>query len=213
MKARFIRRPLTELVSEPNHSLQYLNIPSSKRHESTYKRTKRALNIGPHQSFLPSRNSPQKGTHIIFNPPSSAASVYHTPLKFLPKSDPRLKLFSSITSRPSTARLPPPVDKKHGLPLTHLSESDMREIQRLRMQDPVKWTTHKLAKKFGCTSLFVTVLSKAIAKEKENNRYMWETEKNRKEKVLQAISARWGDRRRIAREDKAKRRELILRDE
>jgi len=81
------------------------------------------------------------------------------------------------------------------------------------MQDPVKWTTHKLAKKFGCTSLFVTVLSKAIAKEKENNRYMWETEKNRKEKVLQAISARWGDRRRIAREDKAKRRELILRDE
>ena len=33
------------------------------------------------------------GDHIIFNPPSSAANVYHTPPKFLPPTDPRKKLF------------------------------------------------------------------------------------------------------------------------
>lgn len=89
----------------------------------------------------------------------------------------------------------------------------MRDIQRLRMQDPVKWTTHKLAKKYGCTSLFVTILSKAIEKEKENNRSLWERERERKEKVLEAVKARWGDRRRMAREDRAKRIEMVLRDE
>jgi len=89
----------------------------------------------------------------------------------------------------------------------------MREIQKLRMQDPVKWTTHKLAKKYGCTSLFVTILSKAVEKEKENNRSLWLMEKDRKEKALEAVKARWGDRRRMAREDRSKRIEMVLRDE
>jgi hypothetical protein len=93
-----------------------------------------------------------------------------------------------------------------------LSEEQMREIQKLRMQDPVKWTTAKLARKYGCTTLFVTVLSKAIEKEKGNNRELWLKEKERKEKVLEAVKARWGPRRRMAREDRERRKELALSD-
>lgn len=89
----------------------------------------------------------------------------------------------------------------------------MREIQKLRMQDPVKWTTHKLAKKYGCTSFFVTVLSKGIEKAEGNNRDAWLKERERKEKVLEVARGRWGDRRRMAREDRGKRAELALRDE
>ncbi|KAJ9156400.1 hypothetical protein NKR23_g1527, partial [Pleurostoma richardsiae] len=66
----------------------------ARRHKSTANRTKRALSVPPHPSFLahgaPVEQQQQlQQDHIIFNPPSSAPSVFHTPFKFLPRSDPR----------------------------------------------------------------------------------------------------------------------------
>nr|POF01009.1 54s ribosomal protein l20, mitochondrial [Quercus suber] len=69
-----------------------------RRDQSTYTRTRKALRVKPDPSFHPSTTEPQD--HIIYNPPSSLPSVYHTPSKFLPKSDPRRKLHSLAKPAP-----------------------------------------------------------------------------------------------------------------
>jgi hypothetical protein len=51
------------------------------RHESTTRRHKKLLALPEAPSYTSNRSEPT----LIFNPPSSAPSVYHTPLKFLPK--------------------------------------------------------------------------------------------------------------------------------
>ncbi|KAL2152572.1 hypothetical protein VTH82DRAFT_5756 [Thermothelomyces myriococcoides] len=78
------------------------------RHKSTAARTRRALNIPPHPSFLTSSSDRPTTDEIIYNPPSSAASVYHTPFKFLPKSDPRRRanLASEIVASSTTIQYP-----------------------------------------------------------------------------------------------------------
>lgn len=97
-------------------------LPSGIRQKSTAARTRRALNIPPHESFLnpnssaADRNARPTTGQIIYNPPSSAASVYHTPFKFLPKQDPRRRanlaseLFAASTTiqYPSTHNTRPP---------------------------------------------------------------------------------------------------------
>ncbi|KAI1501511.1 mitochondrial ribosomal protein subunit L20-domain-containing protein [Biscogniauxia marginata] len=59
---------------------------TGRRHQSSTSRTKKMLKIPPHPSFL----TPIEGqNHVVYNPPSAAPSVYHTPFKFLPRTDPR----------------------------------------------------------------------------------------------------------------------------
>ena len=70
------------------------------------------------------------------------------------------------------------------------------------MTDPENWTRLKLARKFNCSSLFVGMCCEAT-KEKV------EVEKAK----LEALKARWGPKRRMAREDRVKRREAVYRDE
>jgi len=78
-----------------------IGVPATVRHASTSRRHRRMLRIPPHPSFLTKPDTDQ----IIFNPPSSAPSVYHTPFKFLPKSDPRRRaaLASELFSQPSAS--------------------------------------------------------------------------------------------------------------
>ncbi|KAL2138009.1 hypothetical protein VTI28DRAFT_7669 [Corynascus sepedonium] len=83
------------------------------RYKSTAARTRRALRIPPHPSFLNSSSSTSPTDHtttdqIIYNPPSSAASVFHTPFKFLPKSDPRRRanLASELLAASTTIQYP-----------------------------------------------------------------------------------------------------------
>ena len=91
MDVRLIRRPIADLLSGRSQCLLALNAPST-RQESSYRRSKQRLNIKPHPSLLQQN---QLQDHIIFNPPSSMPSVLHTPLKFLPKEDPRRPLSAS----------------------------------------------------------------------------------------------------------------------
>ncbi|KAI9800698.1 MAG: hypothetical protein M1825_004020 [Sarcosagium campestre] len=177
----------------------------SRRHESSARRTRKKLRVAPDKSFLPSKDSPQQD-HIVFNPPSSAPSVYHTPLKFLPKEDQRRELYTSslisdISDAPDQTTLPPAVSKPYEKKY-HLTEKDFEEIRRLRKEDPVQWTRSKLAKKFECSQLFVGFLCEASREHKA-----------KEELKTDLVKSRWGRKRREARDDRTKRRESWGREE
>jgi len=175
---------------------------NSRRHESSFRRTKQRLRVKPDSSFTSSNTYAQD--HIVFNPPSSAPSVYHTPSKFLPPNDRRRQLFAAAAGpvpQPQNSRLPPPVRKPYEKQY-HLTATDMEEIRRLRGEDPNVWTREKLAKKFNCSNLFVGIVCEASRKRREGQ-----------QQILEAVKLKWGRRRRIAREDRVKRRETWGRDE
>ncbi|KKA28803.1 hypothetical protein TD95_002874 [Thielaviopsis punctulata] len=195
MSARAIRQPL--LVSS--------RLSNATRGYKTAARTKRSLTLPPHESMQPSTASSDT---IIYNPPSSAASVFHTPFKFLPKTDPRrtanLDAILGTKSSLTMADLPPPLDvpSRGDAPSYHLTRADALEIQRLRAEDPEKWSIAALATKFKCSKVFITVCTAAPAAHKE-----------KLAKQLELVQSRWGPRRRQAREDRTKRKQMLFRGE
>ncbi|KAL1310713.1 hypothetical protein AAFC00_000970 [Neodothiora populina] len=188
-----------------------LRSSTQTRNVSSFRRTQKMLRVQPSDHH---RKTTEATDHIIYNPPSSAPNVYHTPLKFLPANDPRRKLHSlaaataaaassSSTSPTSTAAeaapLPPPVRpiqaKKY-----HLSASEVDEIRRLRTSDPRTWTRVKLAEKFGCSQFFVSLCASAPEVAEERKR------------ELEEIKKRWGRSKTEAREDRLRRKELWARE-
>ncbi|KAK0754630.1 mitochondrial ribosomal protein subunit L20-domain-containing protein [Schizothecium vesticola] len=207
--------------------------PDAARHKSSTSRTKRALNIPPHPSFLspasvpkPSNNAaaapaagPSPSSHIIFNPPSAAPSVYHTPFKFLPRSDPRRRaqlpanLFSSsatiqYNATPASAAggdVDPnafPQVKPHAGSLYHLSEADVAEMRRLRAEDPVKNSVTALATRFGCAKLFVMMCCTSSLEHRIKMK-----------EAFAEVRAKWGPRKAKAFEDRQRRWEMMLKGE
>lgn len=83
-----------------------------------------------------------------------------------------------------------------------MRESDIAEIRRLRTTEPEIWTRKKVAEKFGCSPFFVALVAQATKEKKERER-----------QLLEKVKEKWGRRRRYAREDRRKRRELWERDE
>lgn len=186
---------------------------TQSRAESSLRRTRTALRVQPHPSFKPSIDTTHD--HIIFNPPSSAPNEYHTPLKFLPKSDPRRQVYNlsasssasqsittpQITNTLSssiipTRHLPPalikPYEKKY-----HLTPRDVDEIRRLRNEDARKWTVARLAEKFECSQFFIQICSKAPPEVLQAL-----------DKEAEAVRDRWGRQKREAREDRRTRKDL-----
>lgn len=203
METTLLRRPALSLFSSSSQCFFCLTA-ASRRHESSYRRTKQRLNVKPDSTFLPSKSSPQQD-HIVFNPPSSVPSVLHTPLLFLPKEDKRRQLLASTATRPAmtTTRLPPVIQKFKPVGIKHhLTDADIEEIRRLRTADPYQWNVTKLARKFNCSTFFVKMCCEAPEEKKELERQKFE-----------AIMARWGPKRTRAREDMLKRKEIALRDE
>ncbi|KAJ4330124.1 hypothetical protein N0V87_010271 [Didymella glomerata] len=193
------------------------------RHESTARRHRKLLALPEAPSYTQSSSAPS----LIFNPPSSAPSVYHTPLKFLPKDDKRRQMYahalsaststalrhktsfvaapgtplsspSHLPPRPSAA-LPAPVRTPYDKKY-HLSEAQIAEIRQLRLGDPDKWTRVKLAEKFGCSQFFVGMVVKVPEKAA------------RVEAEHQGMREKWGKRRREAREERERRKILWGRD-
>ena len=206
MEARLLRRPVAKLLSGRSQCLLALNAASA-RHESSYRRSKSRLNVKPEPSFLPSYSkTPGEQAHIIFNPPSSTPSVLHTPLKFLPREDKRKQLLVAAAQkflRPQT-QLPPPIQPKQKVPHHHLSDTDIAEIIKLKQQAPDEWTNTKLARKFNCSSLFISICLTQSGV--DNTR-----RKKEMQEKLEAVKARWGPRRRKSREEQEKRFQLALR--
>lgn len=187
------------------------------RSKSTANRTKRALNIAPHTSFLATPDTPPT-SHIIFNPPSSAPSVYHTPFKFLPKSDPRRRanlnsLFSTSTTISFGCGTAPTSSSEDGLAPRvnherytadkyHLKKEDVEDIRRLRREDPVGNSVLTLAKKYNCSPIFIMMAVKSSAEHKAGVKQRLRDQKQK-----------WGPIRTQARIDRSKRKEMLLRGE
>lgn len=194
-----------------------------RRAESTARRHKKLLALPEAPSYTPSRSQPT----LIFNPPSAAPSVYHTPLKFLPKEDKRRALYTAAlahttttslrrqsspiaapgTPLSTTSHLPPRPSAALPAPVRapyekkyHLTVEDIEQIRALRLEDPDKWTRVKLAEKFGCSQFFVGMVAKAKDKAE------------RVEAEHQKARERWGSRRREAREERGRRKMLWGRD-
>lgn len=172
--------------------------PSFRRHQSSYRRTKQRLRVKPDASF---GQLHQGRDQIIHNPPSSAPSVYHTPNKFLPPNDARRLIRTEPTARNNVHDLPG-VTKHHPELKYHLTPSDIEEIRSLRLNDPMTWSRHKLAKKFDCSPIFIAMVCEASPEKKQIQK-----------QVLEAVQSRWGIKRRMAREDRQLRREAWGRDE
>ncbi|KAJ5966004.1 hypothetical protein N7481_012718 [Penicillium waksmanii] len=170
------------------------------RHQSSYRRTKQRLRVKPDASFGPSQ---QGRDQIIYNPPSSAPSVYHTPSKFLPVNDVRraMRPANAATATTDVNELPS-VYKTEPERKYHLTPEDVEEIRKLRLNDPMTWSRYSLAKKFECSPLFIAKVCGASPEKKAIQK-----------QVLEAVQSRWGPKRRMAREDRKLRREAWGRDE
>ncbi|KAF2024952.1 hypothetical protein EK21DRAFT_77590 [Setomelanomma holmii] len=193
------------------------------RNESTTRRHKKLLALPEAPSYTLDRSSPT----LIFNPPSSAPNVYHTPLKFLPKEDKRRQLYSNALQHSTTSalrhkaspitapgtplhtssHLPPRPSSSLPTPVRapyekkyNLTDKEIAEIRTLRTQDPYTWTRAKLAEKFGCSQFFVGMVVKAKDRAREL------------EKSHEEARRKWGARRREAREDRERRKALWGRD-
>lgn len=226
MEVRLLSRPASQccLSSTSGRTTSLLPLRplhlTSRRHKSTSGRHRRSLNIQPHPSFLApagdsstssARAARSPSSHIVFNPPSSAPSVFHTPFKFLPKNDPRRRanlpsLFDSSTTiaysssndgpDPSSVVLPSK-DRRH-----NVTEADVAEIRRLRAADPVTNSVGALARRYDCSHLFIMMCCQAPAEHAERHR-----------EALERVKSRWGHIRTKAREDRQRRRDMIFRGE
>ncbi|KAI0143056.1 mitochondrial ribosomal protein subunit L20-domain-containing protein [Xylariaceae sp. FL1272] len=207
METRQLIKPLSGLsltmtLTRSTASKTICSSGASRRHQSTTSRTKKALKIPPHPDFL----TPQSGAnHIIYNPPPSAPTVYHTPFKFLPKSDPRRQanlvahLRSAISSTSAQA-IPPPINAAELRQKQYnVTKEQVEEMRKLRTENPAKWSVLKLAKKYECTPMFIMMCVHAPMEHRQK-------EYERKD----AIKARWGPVRTKAREERKKRKELLL---
>lgn len=171
-----------------------------QRTQATYRRTKQRLRLKPDASFAPSSN--QSHDHIIYNPPSSIPNVYHTPTKFLPPNDVRRKLRTDSQLEKSIDVDPlPSVFKEQSQTKKILTPEEIGEMRQLRAAKPMYWSRGKLAKRFGCSPLFVGMVCEASPDKRAVQK-----------QVLEAIKSRWGTKRTIAREDRVLRRELWAQD-
>lgn len=135
---------------------------------------------------------------LAYNPAPSAPSPYDTPAAFLPEGD-RRQIKKDAEPYEDVENMPALISKwKKSYNLT---ESDMIEIQRLRKENPQKWTRKALAKKFNCSPFFISIASKPHPKrQKEMDRR------------LEFIQSLWNESRTRARRDRKRRRDLWLRD-
>ncbi|KKY39608.1 putative ribosomal protein 20 mitochondrial [Diaporthe ampelina] len=206
----FIRPATRSCVSSTRRTLR-----QQIRSKATASRTRRSLNISPHPSFLAS-DSRQEQDLIIFNPPASAPSVYHTPFKFLPKTDPRrranlAKIFESHFAPTSgggveTTDLPTlPPSRKHNPAFDArgpITKSEVEEMRRLREQDPHKWDVRALSDKYAIPHIFVMMCCQAPKEKLEFER-----------KKMELIRQRWGPIRAKAKEDRHRRTQMLYRGE
>ena len=181
--------------------------PVQKRQESTYRRARSKLNIKPDPAFVPTKT--EQHDHIIYNPPPSMPNVYHTPTIFLPHHDKRRAIQAALQPLPQMQLEVEKlyrVDQKGWKPpqeLAQLKQADVDEIRRLRLEDPVKWTQNRLADNYNCSNTFVGRIIKGLSKEK--------TQQQRA--VTEVVRSSWGNKRRIAREDREIRKDKWYRDE
>lgn len=135
---------------------------------------------------------------VVYNPPSSAPTPYQTPSAFLPSSDARRN--APWNQQPQDIECMPPLVEPTQKSY-NLTEADIAEIQRLRLEDPEQWTRKVLSKKFNCSPFFISMVSNPASER--------QVEMDRR---LGIIKSGWTDHRANARKDRVRRKQLWLRD-
>jgi hypothetical protein len=213
MNIQSLARPTARLLATSRSSLP---LTSTRGHKTT-RRTKRALKIAPHDDFLPSRAAGATypaGDSIIYNPPSSEASPFHTPFLFLPTGDPRraalerlratnpAALSAAAAAPASPDELPGAMRYPRRETKYNLTSADFDEMRRLREEDPLKWSVNALSRHFACSPIIVQIAAPASA-----DHLKWLREK------LERKKARWGPIKTQARDDRKRRAEMLYRGE
>lgn len=213
MDMRSLARPAAELLTRARSSGACLPLTTVRGHKTTA-RTKRALKIAPHDSFLPDRSADAPaGDSIIYNPPASEASPLHTPFIFLPPNDPRRAAIvrmragtrPPLSAQPdasSREQLPPAMKYPRRQARYNLTAKDMEEMRRLRSEDPITWSVGALARKFQCSTIIVRIAAPPPPGHKEWLR----AKQERKE-------SRWGPIKTKAREERRMRTDMMYRGE
>ncbi|OBA21127.1 hypothetical protein METBIDRAFT_11693 [Metschnikowia bicuspidata var. bicuspidata NRRL YB-4993] len=139
---------------------------------------------------------------LIYNPPASMPTVKETPRAFLPPNDPRLKLLAEKFKTYTPEEL-------EEMPVIYATKKDnsltpeiVQEIIALRSEDPDKWSIAKLAAKFSVDAKKVNVITGSS--------------KERQQKVLAQLAeqqSQWTGKKRLARDDRVKRKQMWLRNE
>lgn len=137
---------------------------------------------------------PTGETFIVRPPPSQTSS------RVLVKHSEALFNAAKLASDTEMARLPPQLDKHHrqARNASHtLDEQQIVQMQQLRQQNPFEYTAGKLAKQFGCSPTFVSIVAPAPKRLREARRAEDDLKK-----------ATWGLRKRISRAQRSERRAL-----
>jgi hypothetical protein len=87
-------------------------------------------------------------------------------------------------------------------PTHHLTKEDIEQMRALRAEDPVKNSVQALAERFGCSKLFVMMCCQSPREHRD-----------RMKAAEEAAKARWGPRRAAAREERARRWEMVANGE
>jgi len=132
--------------------------------------------------------------------------VYHTPAKFLPRSDIRARLplpasLSGSSSSTPLAKLPPPLSTPYAKSYS-LTPTQIESLRALRRENEDYWTRSRLAEKFGCSSLFVGMVVQASKRK---------VEAHQRSQAMQR--GNMGGKRRAARIERERRKETWGRDE
>ncbi|KAH9080241.1 mitochondrial ribosomal protein subunit L20-domain-containing protein [Lactarius deliciosus] len=136
---------------------------------------------------------PEDLTFIHRSPPSAS-----TPFSYTINPTSPLLLAESPPAATSSS-LPPPLAQPK-LERPRLSDDKITEMQRLRMQDPKRYTRQRLAEKFGCSSAFVSYVAPLARSEKK-------AALERRERTHEKARARWGEKAALIHEIRKKRKE------
>lgn len=167
------------------------NLPLETQPTNKYNAARSAFNLKP---------VPTQG--LIHNPPASMPSVKDTPKVFLPSNDPRLKVMADrfkVYSQEELDEMPVIYGAKKDYTLT---PETIKQIIKLRSEDPEKWTIAKLATKFNVDAKKVNVVT-GFSKLKQLIMLA----------ELTKLQSEWSDLRKLARQDKQKRKQMWLRGE
>lgn len=148
--------------------------------------------------------------------------MYHTPFKFLPKTDPRrranlAKIFEShFTPSTATSGAADTNTTTNDLPTVRgmhkydpafdargpITKTEVEEMRRLRQEDPHKWDVRELSKKYAIPHIFVMMCCQAPKEKLEFER-----------QKMELIRQRWGPIRAKAKEDRHRRTQMLYRGE
>lgn len=82
-----------------------------------------------------------------------------------------------------------------------MSAEDIAKMRELRVEDPARWTTGELAKRFNCTNMFVRMMAPL---EKTQRRIALA----KRDALHEHYRARWGEKARLVKEIRDKRKEF-----